>query len=258
MEVNNYNLEKMFKERIKNEDVYKFLEENNINFEEAMDYFAEFSLYDKNPEIYILKYGQSVELVKKDQDHNPGIAYLDRPYFQETKSIEIIDYKTNRYKNSIIKNFLEDGRTGMYLWSDNGVGKTTLLVALANIYYRETRNKTLFVFWPDFIEKTKRFSEKNYVYINQVKYAPRLIIDDLGNESISQWSRDDILHSVISYRLEQKLPTYVTSNFSLDQLKGMYTIKSIDSKKVKSIMEKIQTLSKPHFVEGTNYRIKGE
>lgn len=248
--------ENEFKSIFQTKEIYEFIEENKIEFKEAIKYITEFKLYEKETNKYTLIFDdKQVLLQKKNNDIlNEGIFYLDNPYFSETKNINDVDHE-NEFKRNIIGKYLEKPNKGLFLISDNGIGKTTLLIALANHHYLKKKIKTLYVFWPDFIEKTKRFEGNSY-YFNKIKNSKRLIIDDLGQESISQWSRDDILHPLIAYRLEKKLTTYVSSNYLIPELQGIYSLKSIESKKVKGLLEKLTTLSDVNIIEGINYRRK--
>ncbi len=255
--VSSIDMESNFKNIIKNEEVYLFLKENDISIKEAIKYFVEFKMFQNNPEKYILKYEyDNVILENKMQIINKGLYFLDVDYFKDDKSLEKVDYKENNTKGLVVAEFLKNPNRGLYLASNNGVGKTTLVTSLANIYYDKYNVKTLFVFWPDFIEKTKRFdyNHQNVDYINKVKNAKRLIIDDLGQESITQWARDDILHSIISFRLEKKLPTFITSNYLINDLENIYTFRKSESKKTKSIISKIQMLSKEIILSGEDLR----
>jgi DNA replication protein DnaC len=45
-----------------------------------------------------------------------------------------------------------------------------------------------------------------------------IFLDDLGTESITDWSRD-ILFRIFEYRLNHRYPTFITSNLTLNELK---------------------------------------
>lgn len=253
--INQEKQEQIFKKYIKNEEIYKFLLENKLTYTEAINYFSDFKLYEKEPQKYFLKYEyDNVILQVQTAKLNEGLSYLDEPYFIEDKNLEMIDYQQNATKTEIVHQFLKENNQGLYLYSDNGRGKTTLIVALANYKYQLDGKKTLFVFWPDFIEKTKRFDKDNVYFINKVKYASRLIIDDLGQESITQWARDDILNPIINYRLEKKLPTFITSNYTPKELEKIYTFRTVESKKTKSIVQKIMALTTEFLIIGNDLR----
>lgn len=233
--------------------IKKFLITHKINQAQALDYISEFKLYLANPNQYELSYDGNVILEQKKKKINPGLRYLEESYFLQPIMIEDIDYQKNPSKNHIIGKVLKLNG-GYYLTGNNGVGKTFFALSLANHHFLNENETTLFVFWPDFIEKTKRFDKNNIHFINKVKYAKRLIIDDLAQESITAWSRDDILNAIIAYRLEKKLFTIITSNYDQQELLKVYTLKAIDAKKAKSIVNKIAALAPQFVIEGKNLR----
>lgn len=69
-----------------------------------------------------------------------------------------------------------------------------------------------------------------------------LIIDGIGNEAISVWSRDDILLSLLDNRQQMEKTTILCSEFELDDLKKLYKISYNDDIKVNQIIEKISDL----------------
>ena len=54
-----------------------------------------------------------------------------------------------------------------------------------------------------------------------------LIIDDLGTEQDTEWSRSRI-YNIIDNRYRNGLPLIVSTNKSIDQLKNMYHERTID------------------------------
>ena len=45
-----------------------------------------------------------------------------------------------------------------------------------------------------------------------IKKVPLLLIDDIGAEKLTDWARDEILGTILQYRMQQQLPTFFTSN----------------------------------------------
>lgn len=235
--------------------IVKFMQENDLTTNDLMGFIGEIKLYLSNPDAYSIVWNGMVEITTNKIEINPGIAYLEEEVFSSAISINDVDYRQNTLKGQALTKMIKQD-TGFYLFGNNGIGKTFLCVAFANHYYEKNSEKTLFVFWPDFIEKTKRFNQNNAHYINKVKYAKRLIIDDLGQESISQWSRDDILNSIIAFRLEKGLYTIVTSNYTKQELLGLYSIKANESKKAKAIVNKLNALAPDLMIDGRDLRKK--
>ena len=42
-----------------------------------------------------------------------------------------------------------------------------------------------------------------------IKQIPLLLIDDIGAEKLTDWARDEILGSILQYRMDFKLPTFL-------------------------------------------------
>ncbi len=233
--------------------IQEFIQENNLQTNDLIAYIGEIKIYLNDMDHYKIIWDGGVELTTKRYEINPGLMYLEEEYFSKPVTMQDVDYKSNPHKNSAIQQMLKLEK-GYFMQGKNGIGKTFLTIAYANHYYQKSGEKTLFVFWPDFIEKSKRFNENNGHYINKVKYAKRLIIDDLGQESISQWSRDDILNSIIAFRLEKGLFTAVTSNYSKNELLGLYTLKATESKKATAIINKLSALAPDITIDGRDLR----
>lgn len=69
-----------------------------------------------------------------------------------------------------------------------------------------------------------------------------LIIDGLGSESITNWSRDDILLSLLDNRLQSEKITILCSEFTLDDLKKVYKLGYNDDVKVNQLIQKIKDI----------------
>lgn len=67
-----------------------------------------------------------------------------------------------------------------------------------HLYIIQNFKKFKGIFWQDFDEQ-----------FNYVKKSDLLLIDDIGAENISAWSRDEILGPIIQYRMDEKLPTFL-------------------------------------------------
>ena len=88
--------------------------------------------------------------------------------------------------------------------------------------------------------------EKKAALIKVLASEPDLLLlDDIGAESVSAWSRDEILGPILQYRMEEKLPTFFTSNLSIDELEKFLAINSSSVERVKArrIVERIRQLT---------------
>lgn len=105
-----------------------------------------------------------------------------------------------------------------------GVGKTHLSLAIANVVINRGYS-VIFGNSQNIISdlQSEEFNEKKETQYNKraVLNCDLLIIDDLGTEVLNQ-SRIAILYNIINSRLLSKLPTIISSNFTLDELEEKY------------------------------------
>ncbi|MBU9721163.1 MULTISPECIES: primosomal protein DnaI [Bacillaceae] len=154
----------------------------------------------------------------------------------------------------------ENGQ-GLYIYGPFGVGKTFLMGAIAN-ELAERDIQTMIVYTPDFFRELKNgIQDGSYQKkLDQVKRSPVLILDDIGAETMSNWVRDDILGTLLQFRMMEKLPTLFTSNYDLDELENhlAYThrggLEKLDQLKAKRIMERIRYLNTVIDMKGENKR----
>ena len=152
---------------------------------------------------------------------------------------------------------------GLYLEGKFGVGKTYLLGAIANDL-AENGFSTTILHVPTFISDLKALlGDKTTVRtvadaVNEVKNAPVLMLDDIGADSLSNWSRDDILGVILQHRMQEELPTFFSSNLSMEELESSYLTfnnrMESDPLKAKRIMERIKFLATEIIVDGPNLR----
>ena len=147
---------------------------------------------------------------------------------------------------------------GLYFHGKFGVGKSYLLSAVAN-ELAAMKVKTVLVFVPEFMREMKQaigdqtLQEK----VDYVKKADVLMLDDIGAEAMSSWTRDEVLGTILHYRMAEKLPTFMTSNFSYSELQHHLTYSQRGEKedlKAARIMERIRALTIPVKLDGPNRR----
>lgn len=168
-----------------------------------------------------------------------------------------------RQAKDFLNEFDETGKLpsrGLYIYGSFGIGKSFILGALANeLAQRQIR--TVAVYVPEFLREMKQSIQDQTLNekIDFVKSAQVLILDDLGAETMSAWTRDEVLGTILQYRMAEQLPTFFTSNFSYDELEHhlAFTQRG-DQEAVKAarIMERIRTVSTSVKLEGSNRRQK--
>lgn len=159
-------------------------------------------------------------------------------------------YETISKLALFIKSYKKDPhQKGMYLCGNFGSGKTYLIAAALNELAKDGI-KSAIVFYPEFLNDLKASfnspikSEFNTKY-NAVKKAPILLIDDIGAESVTPWSRDEILCPILQYRMDNKLTTFFTSNLDLKSLETHLSITSKGDEIIKAgrIISRIKQLT---------------
>ncbi len=163
--------------------------------------------------------------------------------------IEVFTESLNQYSRN----------QGVYLYGTLGGGKTYLAACAANGFAKQGK-KVAFIHYPTFIQRmTSRVQTNEYMNeVEKLQYVYFLVIDEIGGEPVTQWNRDSILLPILNARYEKGLPTWFTSNESLESLEEHFRFnnKSKDEDvKAMRIMDRIQAMSKPLCLECENKRI---
>ena len=162
---------------------------------------------------------------------------------------------------AFISEFKETGKLpskGLYIYGPFGVGKSFILGAIAN-ELASKQVRSIVVFMPEFLRELKNSIQDQTLNqkIDFVKKAPVLMLDDIGAETMTAWARDEILGTILHYRMSEQLPTFMTSNFDYDGLENhLSQSKGGDIEKVKAgrIIERIRALTEPIHMDGRNRR----
>lgn len=162
-------------------------------------------------------------------------------YTDDKKRMHIIRFAKKFYtdyqKNPHIK--------GCYLHGSFGSGKSFILAALLNELARKGANTTI-IYYPEMLRVLKEsFYDDFDIKMNLLKKSDVLLIDDIGAESVTSWSRDEILGTILQYRMDSELPTFFTSNLTIEELETHLanTKGSVDIVKAKRIIERIKHLT---------------
>ena len=200
---------------------------------------------------------------KKKEKYRDNLVLFDVPASIKQASMKDI-YKTDKNRLPIIKelknfinNYSEDKKTkGIYLHGSFGSGKTYLIAALFNELAKKDV-KSVIVHVPELLRDLKdSFSSDYSSKFSMLKHTPLLLLDDIGAEYLTAWGRDEVIEPILQYRMDEKLPTFFTSNFTLEELENhfSFTNNSIDKVKAKRIMERIKQLSIPVELVSKNLR----
>lgn len=189
------------------------------------------------------------------------------PRLHNIDLIEDVDVTDDRNKLlALIYDFLnkfkkDPHQKGLYLLGEFGVGKTYILAGLANYVVTNMNKNVIFLHVPTFIAGlASHFDDNSPISlqeeIRRISECDLLILDDIGAESLSQWSRDDVLGVILQARMDNVLPTFFSSNLDMEALQSHFeeTRNATDPVKARRLMQRVQFLAKEVEVTGPDRR----
>ena len=134
---------------------------------------------------------------------------------------------------------------GLYLHGSFGSGKTYLIAALLNELANKKEATTEVVYFPELLRNMKEDFSTVEEKLNYLQNVDILLIDDIGAENVTAWGRDEILGTILQYRMNHRLTTFFTSNLSIEELERHLSITKDSEDKVKArrIIERIKQLT---------------
>ena len=207
----------------------------------------------------------------KEIDNNKYQKYVlcvDVP--KEIREAKIKDiYTDDKAREKVIKWIIKYAKDypkgivekGLFLHGNFGCGKTYLVAALFN-ELAKSGVRSAIIYWPEYLRTLKNSfqsssSDEFKNKYNEVKYAKLLLIDDLGAEGVSSWNRDEILGTILQYRMQENLPTFITSNLNIKELEdhlSVTTSNKSEKVKAKRIIERVKQLTIDTEMLGHNNR----
>lgn len=197
------------------------------------------------------KYKEECEKINK---YKNNVYYFEMPTLIKNASFKNI-YKDDLKRLEIIKkikSFYDDYREnkdckGIYLTGNFGSGKSYLIAALFNELAKQNYQSAI-IYFPEFLRSLKASFNTSSLYeekFDYIKKVPLLLIDDIGAEKLTDWARDEILGSILQYRMDFNLKTFFTSNLTIDELENHLQVTNgvTDKVKARRIIERIKYLS---------------
>ncbi len=266
--------------KIKNEPLFKsFIEENNLSDEIIKNNASNFLrvLEDKKKcenckgkcqkspqkiqkELVYFKDKSKVDVAFNTCDYYKKINSIKRKFFKMdfpenylefdySKELLNNDYfkaraKVIKYLNSLLK---QENHKGLYLYGQNKIGKSFILALFCKKYLEKFDKSVAFCASDDlFLEmKDLFFNDKNAFsdFMLNLTNLDLLVIDGLGSEAKSDFSRDSFLCPLLEARFKHNKLTLFTSNFTIDEIVKMYSFSSASLPKVKQLSSLIKSMA---------------
>ena len=202
---------------------------------------------------------------KKDIKQKEEIKskFFEMPYHIKMAKMSNIEINSTRAKiikwiNKFYDDFKSGKQTkGLYLSGSFGSGKTYILSALLN-ELSKLNYSCIIVYYPELLRSIKEsFNSDDYnERINEIKKCDLLLLDDIGAETTTPWNRDEILGTILQYRMDNKKDTFFTSNLNIKELENHFITSNKDEEVIKArrIIERVKYLTDELELIGENKR----
>ena len=160
---------------------------------------------------------------------------------KDKKRILVIKWLDNFYQEFSFSKPMK----GLYLHGNFGAGKTFLISALLHELKEKKDAKVKIIYFPETLRVLKSDWEQYEARLFEYQTIDILCIDDIGAEKVSEWGRDEVLGTILQYRMDNDLSTFFTSNFTIEELESVLseTSKGTDEIKARRIIERIKYLT---------------
>lgn len=168
---------------------------------------------------------------------NARMADID---VKDKKRVPIIKWLKNFYdtydKNGQFK--------GLYLHGNFGSGKTYLIAALFNELAKK-RITSEIIYFPELLRDLKTNFDLMGETIDYLENVDLLLLDDIGAEKVTEWSRDEILGTILQKRMNNYKTTFFTSNLTIEELEHHLNIHQYSDEEIRArrIIERIKQLT---------------
>jgi primosomal protein DnaI len=200
---------------------------------------------DTNHEYFEVEYVKCNKLLDYEKIAN---HYIIKNFPNIWVDNRLVNISANNYRAGLIKlatDLLAKRINNLYIHGSSGLGKSHIAAAICNEFIDIHGGKIAYVNTHDLIEELR-----SLVYDDKLLYSQKikeletvdlLVFDDIGNEKITEWSKEEVLFGLIDTRARNNKQIIYTSSYSVADLRSLY-IK--DSIKAKKLFEKFADMNK--------------
>lgn len=219
-----------------------------------------------DPEYYqsylTLEYGKVIQKLAPCK-YAPKVNFdlVDLMYMPEEAFYGEVDPAPERSEvfKEAIKIVNGETRKGLFLHGMYGTGKSYLTYNILNRFAKMGKT-VVFCLVPEMIRSIKdNMGVHGYIdnLVVKLKRADVLVLDDLGGEMNSAFTRDEILFPILDYRMNDTTKiTFITSNLDLYGMEVHFANEKDGANDVAAgrIMERIRAITTDIELKGKNYR----
>ena len=169
------------------------------------------------------------------------LAHIEDIDCSDLKRADAIKWILKFYENYDVSKKMK----GLYLHGNFGCGKTYLIASLFNDLKKNKKVSSEIVYFPEALRILKDDWNLFNAKINYYQSVDLLLIDDIGAEKVSEWGRDEVLGTILQSRMNNNMPTFFTSNLTIEELERHLASSknSEDYVKARRIIERIKQLT---------------
>lgn len=269
-------LEKELQESLKNDNFANLVKRNKITKEQAMKNNTK--LLDTCEELNNCNGCKGLAMCKNkvvghvlypnNSDSTLKFIYTPCKYQKELEKEKALkEASLNELENASFKNLITDDKNripvikwlkdyydryekvnklkGLFLHGSFGSGKTYLIAALLNELKSKKNAEVEIVYFPELLRSLKEDFSQVEGKLQYLQTVDILLIDDIGAENVTAWGRDEILGTILQYRMNHCLTTFLTSNLNINELERHLSItkESEDKVKARRIIERVKQLT---------------
>lgn len=140
--------------------------------------------------------------------------------------------------------FEEKEGKGLTLLGPPQIGKTHLAIAVLKTVYRRKKIRGLFFDTKDLFYRLQSSagSDRYHRLMRALLNVPLLVLDDLGNERLSDWRVETLSH-IINHRYNFLKSTIITTNYSLLKQEEEEVAKALEERLSPAIVGKIYQMN---------------